>query len=123
LRARTDQSADDEPAGHTATEGPTLGAETTESVHTGARCTPDAPVRAFAVVAVNVEITLNRFLDYDPQGRMYVLQDDLPRVRQEEAQNRAARAGQAEPEGQHRPAGRRDPTAHRARQPGRLRLH
>ena len=92
-----DQLADDEPAGHAATEGPTLGAETTESVHAGSRCDPDAPVRAFAVVAINVEVTLNRFLDYDPQGRMYVLEDDLPRVRQEEAQNRAARAGQAEP--------------------------
>src|SRR5260370_4360107 len=85
------------PAGHAATEGPTLSAETIESVHAGARCTSDAPVREFAVVAINVEITLNRFLDFDPQGRMYVLADDLPRVRQEEAQNRAARAGQGEP--------------------------
>ncbi|MFQ5794831.1 MAG: multicopper oxidase domain-containing protein [Candidatus Bipolaricaulia bacterium] len=68
-----------------------------ESVSSGARCDPTAPVRAYHVVAINVEITLNRFLDHDPQGRMYVLEENLFRVRQEEVQNRKARAGQAEP--------------------------
>src|SRR5712691_3939322 len=92
-----DPLADDGPDGHAATEGPTLGAATPESVHSGPPGDPDAPVRAYPVVAITVEITLNRFLDYDPQGRMYVLEDDLSRVRQEEAQNRLARAGQGEP--------------------------
>lgn len=54
-------------------------------------------MRAYHVVAVNVEISLNRFLDHDPNGRMYVQEEDLPRVRQEEAQNREARADRAEP--------------------------
>src|SRR5207237_10787450 len=92
-----DVLAADGPDGHEASEGPTLGAEQTESVRSGPRCDPSAPVRGYSVVAINVEITLNRFLDYDPQGRMYVLETDLPRVRAEEAQNREARAGRAEP--------------------------
>jgi hypothetical protein len=54
-------------------------------------------VRVYDVVATNVEITLNRFLDHDPSGRMYVLQEELGRVRQEEAQNRVARSGTGEP--------------------------
>ena len=91
------QAERDIPAGHEVTEGPALGAQQAETVHTGSRCEPSAPVRSYAVVAIGVEITLNRFLDYDPQGRMYVLEDDLPRVRREEAQNRAARANQSEP--------------------------
>ena len=44
-------------------------------------------------IAISVEITLNRFLDYHPVGRMYVLKEELKRVRMEEAQNRAARPG------------------------------
>ncbi len=63
----------------------------------GPRCTPSAPVRAYDVVAMNVDITLNRYRDHDPEGRMYVLERDLPRVRQEEQQNAKARAGQPEP--------------------------
>jgi hypothetical protein len=46
---------------------------------------------------VDVEITLNRYLDHDPQGRMYVLEEELDRVRREQAQNAAARAGEADP--------------------------
>ena len=87
----------DGPAGHEANEGLALGADQEESVHNGRRCSPDTPVRTYAIAAINVEITLNRYLDYDPQGRMYVLEEDVPRVRQEEAQNRAARAGLSEP--------------------------
>lgn len=49
------------------------------------------------MAAINVEISLNRYLDYDHQGRMYVLEQDLARAKQEEAQNRAARSDQAEP--------------------------
>ena len=68
-----------------------------ETVYAAARCPADAQVREFNAVAINVEITLNSFLDYDPIGRMYVLEDELPRVRAEETQNRAARFDRAEP--------------------------
>lgn len=74
-----------------------LGQETGESVYQGARCGVDAPQRTFDVAAINIEISLNRFLDFDPIGRMYVLEQDLQRARHEEAQNRAARSDQAEP--------------------------
>jgi FtsP/CotA-like multicopper oxidase with cupredoxin domain len=43
-------------------------------------------------VAINVDITLNRYLDHDPEGRMYVLAEELTRVRAEEAANARARA-------------------------------
>lgn len=84
---------------HEADEGLLLGPadETQETVQPGRLCTADDPLRAYSVVAVDVEITLNRYLDYDPEGRMFVLESELARVRQEEAQNRDARAGKADP--------------------------
>lgn len=83
--------------GHEADEGLLLGSDFSyESVYQGRRCDPAAPVREYNVVAVNVEITLNRYLDYDPAGRMYILEDELERVRQEEAQNQSARTGETE---------------------------
>ena len=85
------------PSPHEGDEGLVLGQETGESVYQGGRCQTDAPVRAFEVAAISIEISLNRFLDYDPIGRMYVLEQDLGRARLEEAQNRAARLDQAEP--------------------------
>ena len=63
----------------------------------GGRCRSDARVRRYEVAAVAVDMTLNRYLDHDPEGRMYGLESDLERVRTEEAQNAAARAGQGEP--------------------------
>ena len=85
------------PSGHDGSEGALLGSTDGETVSSGARCHPDAPVREFGIAAVHVEITLNRFLDYDPNGLMYVLEERLDDVRREESQNRAARAGKAEP--------------------------
>ena len=62
-------------------------------------------MRAFSIVAIGVDITLNRYLDHDPEGRMYVLEADLPRVRAEEAANQAARQdASAEPGISDRPA-------------------
>jgi FtsP/CotA-like multicopper oxidase with cupredoxin domain len=88
---------DAQPSGHETSEGLTLASDQRrETVRAGARCPASAPVRRYDVVAINVEITLNRFLDHDPQGRMYVLKNDLARVRQEEMQNRAARAARAD---------------------------
>ena len=86
------------PSGHEAAEGLVLGSDgDSETVYADAACDPAIPVREYKVVAVNLEITLNRFLDYDPEGRMYVLEGELERVRREEAQNRDARTNGTEP--------------------------
>ena len=77
------------PSGHEKSEGLLLASDQKgETVRAGARCPSAVPVKAYQVTAINVEITLNRFLDHDPNGRMYVLETDLTRVRREEAQNR-----------------------------------
>lgn len=85
-------------SGHEQSEGLRLaGDPTSETMRPGERCPPTAPVRDYRIVAVNVDITLNRYLDHDPNGRAYVLEADVQRLRLEEAQNREARAGRAEP--------------------------
>ena len=66
----------------------------------GGLCPKTAPVRNYDVEAINVEITLNQWLDYYP-GYMYVLKENLEKVRAEEAKNAAAR----EKEGHHDPGG------------------
>lgn len=68
-----------------------------QAISLSARCPASAPVREYRVAAINIEITLNRFLDYDPEGRMFVLEEDLARARGEEARNREARSGWADP--------------------------
>lgn len=60
-------------------------------------CGRNAPVRSYDAVAIRVDITVNRYLDHDPEGRMFVLEEDLERVRAEEAANAAARGGRSEP--------------------------
>lgn len=70
--------------------------EDVESVYAARPCAATDPLREVNVVAIDLEITLNRYLDYDPEGRMYVLEEELEQVRQEEAQNKAARRGEAE---------------------------
>lgn len=90
----------DRPAvagGHEGSEGVLLGPNGEESVTPGTGCARGAPERAYSIVAIVVEITLNRYLDHDPDGRMYVLEEDLERVRDEEAANRMARAERGEP--------------------------
>ncbi|MBI2919365.1 MAG: multicopper oxidase domain-containing protein [Chloroflexi bacterium] len=47
-------------------------------------CPFEAPVRSFNVMAIDVTITLNRFGDRDPEGKMYVLEQDMARVRAQE---------------------------------------
>jgi len=66
----------------------------------GGLCPKTAPVRHYDVSAVNVEITLNQWLDFYP-GYMYALTEDIPDIREEEAKNAAAR----EEEGHHDPGG------------------
>ncbi len=86
------------PAGHEGSEGLSLRSDhAKETVSPGARCPATAPRRDYKIAAINVEITLNRFLDHDPNGRMYVLEEDLARAREEEAKNRGSRAGRGEP--------------------------
>jgi hypothetical protein len=85
------------PAGHHAQGLPLSAGSGRETLAQGGRCPPGASVREFRVAAINVEITLNGFLDYDPKGRMYVLEEELERVRREEVRNREARAGTGDP--------------------------
>src|SRR5688500_9562039 len=56
----------------------------------GGRCPANAPVRAYDVSAINVEISINQWLDFYP-GYMYVLTEDVDKVREEEAKNKAGR--------------------------------
>jgi hypothetical protein len=65
-------------------------------VSSGPRCPASAPVKDYHVSAINVEITLSRFLDYFP-GYMYVLKENVEKVRGEEAANRAAREKENDP--------------------------
>ena len=84
--------------GHEGTEGLVLGGSSgEETVYPAALCDSSAPVREYNLAAINVEISLNRFLDYDPFGRMFILEEELDRARSEEAQNRRARLDRAEP--------------------------
>ncbi len=54
-----------------------------ETAGTGGCAT--APQREFDVSAINVDITVDRFGDHDPYGMMYVLDDRLEAVREQEA--------------------------------------
>ena len=56
----------------------------------GGRCPSTAPVKKYDISAINVEITLNQWLDFYP-GYMYALTENLEKVRAEEAKNKAAR--------------------------------
>jgi len=63
---------------------------------TGA-CPAGAPIRAYDVSAINVNIPLNRFGDHDAKGRMYVLTDRIPAVRAEEASQQVSIGLRADP--------------------------
>ena len=56
----------------------------------GGKCPATAPVRQYNVSAINVEITLNQWLDFYP-GYMYALDEDMEKIREEEEKNKAAR--------------------------------
>ena len=51
----------------------------------GSACPAGAPLKQFAVAAIDVDITLNRFGDHDPIGRMYALESMIPAIRAQEA--------------------------------------
>ncbi|MEY4529276.1 MAG: hypothetical protein RL768_2995, partial [Nitrospirota bacterium] len=56
----------------------------------GGKCPAGVPVKKYDVAMINIEITLNRWLDFYP-GYMYALTQDLDKIRAEEAKNKAAR--------------------------------
>jgi hypothetical protein len=47
-------------------------------------CRPGAPVRTYAVAAIPVDLPLNAHGDHVPRGFMYVLEEELPAVREQE---------------------------------------
>jgi len=53
-------------------------------------CPANAPVRHFDVQAIDVRITLNRFGDNDPFGKMYVLSNRVSDVRVQEASRKVS---------------------------------
>lgn len=59
-------------------------AQTAPAVASTGVCPSEAPLKSFDVAAIDVDITLNRFGDHDPKGKMYVLSKDIQRVRAEE---------------------------------------
>ncbi|MEW6324959.1 MAG: multicopper oxidase domain-containing protein [Nitrospirota bacterium] len=61
-----------------------------ESITQGGRCPKNAPRKEYDITAINVEITLNQWLDYHP-GYMYALTADLEKIRAEEKRNSEAR--------------------------------
>jgi len=66
------------------------------AVTAGQRCPANAPIKEYHVSAINIEITLSRFLDYFP-GYMYVLKENVEKARGEEAANREAREKENDP--------------------------
>ena len=56
----------------------------------GRPCPGDAPVKTFDVQAIDVDIPLNRFGDHDPNGKMYVLADQVDEVRAQEQSHKVS---------------------------------
>jgi hypothetical protein len=79
----------DQPEGHEGDGGLVLAAATGETVAGDGSCAAGATVRHYDVVAVGVDITLNRYGDHDPEGRMFTLASRLPAVKAEEARRAA----------------------------------
>ncbi len=67
-----------------------------ETVTKGHRCPASAPKRVYDVTGIHVEITLNQYHDFYP-GYMYVLTENIEKVRAEEAKNEAARGEEHDP--------------------------
>jgi len=86
----------DSAGAHAAMQGILLGASQGESVTAGGRCPANATVRSYDITAINVEISLNRFLQYYP-GYMYVLTENVQKVREEEKRNKEARSKPNDP--------------------------
>ena len=70
--------------------------EAAAPVSRGAHCPANAPVKKYNISAINVEVALNQWGDYYP-GYMYVLDEDIKRVRAEEEKNAKAREDANDP--------------------------
>ena len=66
-----------EPASHEESAGLKLVAAPDGNVPAGATCAKGAVVREERIAALAVDITLNRFGDHDPRGRMFAFEDDV----------------------------------------------
>ena len=73
--------------------GPT---EAADQVFRGAHCPAGVPTKVYNISAINVEITLNQWGDYYP-GYMYVLDENIDKVRAEEEINAKAREDGLDP--------------------------
>ncbi len=73
----------------------TLAAQT-ETVTAGVQGPADAPVREYNISAINAYITLNQYQDFFP-GYMFVLTEDVEKVRAEEKRNEDARFNEDDP--------------------------
>jgi hypothetical protein len=62
----------------------------------GGKCPAGVPVKHYDVSMINAEITLNRWQDFYP-GYMYVLTENIEKVRAEEAKNKTAREAEWDP--------------------------
>ena len=69
---------------------PLMVAAQAETVNPGVRGPADAPVREYNISAINAQITLNQYHDFF-LGYMFVLTEDVEKVRAEEERNAAAR--------------------------------
>ncbi|MBI4471193.1 MAG: DUF3347 domain-containing protein, partial [Acidobacteria bacterium] len=69
---------------------PLMAANEGETVAPGLQAPKDAPVRTYNISAIEVEITLNQYHDFYP-GYMFVLTENIKKVRDEEARNEEAR--------------------------------
>jgi hypothetical protein len=92
-RTAAASSLGQDPSGHQALEGLGLVSVPHAEVHHATTCRAGAPVRRYDVVALAVDITVNRYGDHDPRGRMYALESRLTAVRAAEAASAATRAG------------------------------
>lgn len=63
------------------------------------RCPADAPVRQYDISAINVEISLSWWLNFSYPGYMYVLTENIAKVREEEATNRDTRRKEGQDSG------------------------
>ncbi|MAG94464.1 MAG: hypothetical protein CMJ48_12040 [Planctomycetaceae bacterium] len=75
---------------------PLMVAASTETVVIGARAPEGAPTRTYNVSAINAEITLNQYHD-NFVGYMFVLTEDVEKVRAEETRNADARLEKTDP--------------------------
>ena len=82
-------------AGHEQSEGFTLAAQT-GTTPAGSACKPSMPRREIALSAIAVDVTLNRFGDHDPRGRMFAFTDLTDEIRAEEKRNADARTGRGD---------------------------